>query len=468
MLSKTLAKEIINLGSATGADFVELFCEETSSKNFSFENLRLDSVTENIEYGVGVRLLKNFRSVYGYTNDISKSGLTKLVEDLRASFDDKTCIEDVTSFKKKSYKKKNIVETYSKDVPNETIIEYVRSALKSIKDYDQRIIRVTGGFSIRDRSVTVYNSDGVYFDKFTEYSRLNLSSVASENGKIETRFDGPGTSSGWKFFTDTLDINKICKNHAEKVILMLGAKECPAGRFPVIIGNGWGGVIFHEACGHQLEATSVAKGLSVFSGKKGTMIANKIVSAYDDATIPGEWGSYDIDDEGVVPKKNCLIKNGKLVGYLVDNFNGRRMNEKGNGASRRQSYKNEPTSRMGNTYIAPGKNTPEEIIANTKLAIYMVTFNGGSVNPATGDFNFGCSEAYIVKDGKIVAPVRGATLVGNARDILKHIDMVGNDLAFGQGMCGSRSGSIPVNVGQPTIRVNEIVVGGRGGSIDEF
>ena len=163
-----------------------------------------------------------------------------------------------------------------------------------------------------------------------------------------------------------------------------------------------------------------------------------------------------------------IIKDGILTGYLVDSFNGRRMGEAGNGACRRQSYKFEPTSRMSNTYIAPGKYSEEEIIKATKLGLYAVSFNGGSVNPATGDFNFGCSEAYIIKDGKITEPVRGATLVGNARDILKHIDMVGNNLAFGQGMCGSVSGSVPVNVGQPTIRVDEIVVGGRGGSIDEF
>ena len=250
---------------------------------------------------------------------------------------------------------------------------------------------------------------------------------------------------------------------------MLGAKECPSGTFPVIIGNGWGGVIFHEACGHQLEASSVAKKLSVFSNSYNTKIANPIVSAYDDGTIPNEWGSNNIDDEGQPCKKNLLISKGVLKGYLIDPFNARRMpGFKPNGCSRRQSYKFEPTSRMTNTYIAPGESTPDEIIKNTKLAIYAVSFNGGSVNPATGEFNFGCSEAYLVRDGKIVMPLRGATLIGKATEILKHIDMVGNDVGLGQGMCGASSGSIPVNVGQPTIRIDEIVVGGRGGNIDEL
>ena len=377
------------------------------------------------------------------------------------------CLTFFSSFQS-SYNVNLTVNLLSK---NSFLFGFVANFLKTssiISSYDPRIIRVQTGFNITHNEVNIYNSEGKMWNTVRNYGRLVLLSVAAEPGKIETRFDGPGTQAGWEYFTKTLDVEALAKNNAEKVIKMLEAKECPSGKFPVIIGNGWGGVIFHEACGHQLEATSVAKGLSVFSGMKGQQIANPIVSAYDDGNMPNEWGSGSLDDEGNVPQNNQLIKDGILVGYLVDNFNGRRMGEKGNGACRRQSYKYEPTSRMSNTYIAPGNSTPEDIIRNTKLGLYAVSFNGGSVNPATGDFNFGCSEAYIVKDGQILCPVRGATLVGNARDILKHIDMVGNDLNLGQGMCGSSSGSIPVNVGQPTIRVDEIVVGGRGGSINEF
>ena len=251
------------------------------------------------------------------------------------------------------------------------------------------------------------------------------------------------------------------ENNSTKAI----AKECPSGKMPVIIGNGFGGVIFHEACGHSLEATSVAKGLSVFSGKKGTKIASSIVSAVDDGTILGAWGSGNIDDEGNKTQRNLLIKNGILNSYLVDNFNGRRMGEKGNGATRRQSYKFEPTSRMSNTFILPGKSTPEEIIAATKFGLYAKSMGGGSVNPATGEFNFAVNEGYIIEDGKIAYPVKGATLIGSGKDTLLKIDMVGNDLKRAQGMCGSSSGSIPADVGQPTIRVSEMTVGGRGGAI---
>ena len=468
MLSKKLALEVINAATSTGADFAEIYYEDTNSKSFSVDNGKVEGVNDSTTYGVGLRLLNKFQSVYGYTNDLSKKSLLKLAHDLSASFNEKRSINEIDSFKKIKVKKIHKVERPTHLVPESEIIDFLKSTGKIVSDYDKRIIRVQSNFLNWTSNITIYNSDGKCWNTVREYSRLALASVASENGKIETRFDGPGTQAGFEYFLKTIDVKKLAQNHAEKVILMLGAQECPSGKFPVIIGNGWGGVIFHEACGHQLEATSVAKGLSVFSGMKGQQIANPIVSAYDDGSLSNEWGSGDLDDEGGVPQKNELIKDGILTGYLVDNFNGRRMGEKGNGASRRQSYKYEPTSRMSNTYIAAGKSTPDEIIANTKLGLYAVSFGGGSVNPTTGDFNFGCSEAYIVKNGKILCPIRGATLVGNAKEILKHIDMVANDVAFGEGMCGSVSGSIPVNVGQPTIRIDEIVVGGRGGSIDEF
>ena len=248
--------------------------------------------------------------------------------------------------------------------------------------------------------------------------------------------------------------------------MMLTAKECPSGRFPVVIANGWGGVVFHEACGHSLEATATAKHLSVFSDSIGKPIASPIVSAFDDGTMPNEWGSNNIDSEGHVTQNNQLIKDGICVGFLVDKFNGRRLKMEANGSSRRQSYRYEPTSRMSNTYIAPGHDKPEDIIKDTKLGIYVANFGGGSVEPTTGEFNFSASEAYIIRDGKIAEPVKGCTLIGSGKEVLLNIDRVGDDVALGQGQCGSVSGLVPVNVGQPTIRIKEITVGGRGGKLE--
>lgn len=293
-----------------------------------------------------------------------------------------------------------------------------------------------------------------------------IAMASTEENGIESYFTGPGKYAGWDYFTSVLDYKGEAKKVGEKAVMMLTAKECPSGRFPVVIGNGWGGVIFHEACGHSLEATSTAKGLSVFSHSIGEQIASPIVSAFDDGTIKNEWGSNNIDSEGHVTMNNQLIKDGICVGFLVDKANGRKLNMEANGCSRRESYRYAPTSRMSNTYIAKGKDKPEDIIKDTKLGIYVVNFGGGSVEPSTGEFNFSASEAYIIRDGKICEPVKGCTLIGSGKEVLMNIDRVGNDLDLGQGMCGSLSGLVPVNVGQPTIRIKEITVGGRGGKLE--
>lgn len=229
---------------------------------------------------------------------------------------------------------------------------------------------------------------------------------------------------------------------------------------PVAIDGGFGGVIFHEACGHSLEATSVAYGMSEFAGKLGQQIAAPCVTAVDDGTIPGEWGSIHMDDEGTPTTKLVLIQNGILINYMIDKLGGRRMGMPVTGSSRRQGYTYAPTSRMRNTYIAAGNDDRDEIIATMGDGLYAKKMGGGSVNPATGEFNFAVSEGYLVKDGKIAHPVRGASLIGRGGEVLMKIDRVSREMTMGQGMCGSISGSVPTNVGQPMIRVSSLTVGG--------
>ena len=260
---------------------------------------------------------------------------------------------------------------------------------------------------------------------------------------------------------ETIDAEAAGIEAARIAHTMLHAKNCPAGNMTVAIDNGFGGVIFHEACGHALEATAVAKGNSVFAGKLGQKIASSKVTAIDDGTIPNAWGSLNIDDEGNKTQKNVLIENGILKGYMIDKLNGRRMNMEPTGSSRRQSYKYQPTSRMTNTYIASGTDKPEDIIKSIDNGLYAKKLGGGSVNPVTGEFNFSVQEGYLVKNGVIQEPVRGASLIGKGSDVLMEIDMVGDNLELAQGVCGSSSGSIPTNVGQPMIRVKNITVGGR-------
>ena len=465
MINKKVAIEVLNEALATGADFAEIFFEDSNSRMVMIENGKVDSSSSNSTTGVGLRLLKENQCVYGYTTDLTRKGLLKLASTLNKSFHGERILT-VNKLDMIRAKNRNPIGRSYNDVPREEIISLLRNGVDELQKLNEpKIVRSEFGFAYNHRCVAVFNSKEKWFKRDTEFGRMFVSVIAADQTGFETGFEGPGTQGDISFFTEKVDIREITRNVVRVALQNLGAKECPSGVMPVIVGNGWGGVLFHESCGHPLEASAVAKGLSCFSDKEGEMIASPLVSAVDDSTIPGEWGSIDIDDEGNPGEKRLLIKNGKLVNFMIDDFNGRRMNRGGNGACRRQNYKYQPTSRMSNTYICAGKSTPEEIIKATKLGLYTKGFNGGSVDPATGEFNFGCSEAYIVRDGKICEPVKGATLIGKGFEILKHIDMVGNDLALGQGMCGASSGSIRVNVGQPTLRISEITVGGRGGEL---
>ena len=466
MISKSLAILVLNEALATGADYAEIFYENSSSNGLMIENGKVSLASSNISSGVGLRLLKENQSVYGYTCDLTKKGLLALANQLNKSFNGERILT-VTDLKQINCKNRNPIGKSYNDFPLEDRIALVKEGTDEIASIgDPRIVRYIGSFGSNHRFVAVYNSKGKWFKRDTEFARLAYQVVTLDENGMETGFEGPGCQKDISYFKEGKASPKVAARKAAEVALMnLTAKECPSGKMPVVIGNGWGGVLFHEACGHPLEASAVSRGLSVFAGKEGQMIASPVVSAVDDSTMPGEWGSIDIDDEGNFGTKRQLIKDGVLTDFMIDDFNGRRMGREGNGSCRRQNYRYCPTSRMSNTYIENGKSTPEEIIAATKLGLYAVSFNGGSVNPSTGEFNFGCSEAYIIRDGKIAEPVKGATLIGRGEEILQKIDMVANDLELAQGMCGAASGSIRTNVGQPTIRVSEITVGGRGGEL---
>ncbi len=467
MISKKLAIQVLNEALSTGADYAEIFFEDSSAHSVLIENGKVETSSSNSLCGVGLRLLKDNQCIYGYTNDLSKKGLLALANSLNKSFNGERLIT-VTKLDMIKAKNRNPVNRSYNDVPVEDKIALLREGIDEINSLkDPRIVRTFANFADTHRFVAVFNSKGKWFKRDAEFGRMMFQVIAADQNGFETGYEAPGAQQDISYFrTEKVNPKKCAREAAEKALKMLTAAECPSGKMPVVIGNGWGGVLFHESCGHPLEASAVAKGLSCFSKNKiGDMIASPIVSAIDDSTIPAQWGSIDIDDEGNLGTKRLLIKNGKLNDFMIDDLNGRRMGREGNGACRRQNYRYVPTSRMSNTYICNGKNTPEEVIGATKLGLYAVGFNGGSVDPTTGEFNFGCSEAYIIRDGKIAEPVKGATLIGKGFEILKKIDMVANDLDLAQGMCGASSGSIRTNVGQPTLRVSEVIVGGRGGEL---
>ena len=462
MITKANAKKILDITLSSGADFGELFFEDTIESSLKLENGVVSKVNSGNVYGCGIRILKKDKCVYGYTNDTSMKSLAKLATTLKDSF-----------FGSKEYEVKplKLVKSSNKHLPKipyekvsqEELLSLLKKAYTAAKEYDEKISKVDVGFSYDNKKITIFNSDGkIVKDQHTR-GRMSIIVIASKDGEMQMMHSGPGAQKGFEYFKDEIDVVAIAKQTAKSAITMLLADECPARVMPVIIDNGFGGVIFHEACGHPLEASAVSKNLSPFANKIGQKVASEVVSAIDDGTIEGGWGSGNFDDEGNKTTRNVLIKDGILQNYLIDNFNGRAMNRDGNGACRRESYKYQPTSRMSNTFIDNGKSTFDEIISSTKYGLYAKSLGGGSVNPTTGDFNFAVNEGYIVENGKIAYPVKGATLIGNGADVLLKIDMVGNNLERAQGICGAASGSIPADVGQPTIRVSSMTVGGRGG-----
>ena len=459
MLDKQLIDKILTEALSTGGDFAEIFVEKKSSSNLFMIDGKVESSISGRDFGIGIRIFKGLFSVYGYTNDMNEESLLKATKKIASSISGTK--EDITiNLIKQDIENINKIQIYPQDIKKSEKIELMKIASHSAKDYDKHISQVRVSLGDVKQNILIANSEGLFTADERVRGRISIESVATDGNDMQTGRVSPGASAGFEFFRN-MDIEAEAREASRIAKTMLFASYAPSGKFPVVIDNRFGGVIFHEACGHGLEASSVAKGNSIFAGKMGQMIASPLVSAVDDGTLPNEWGSLTIDDEGHKTQRNLLIENGILKGYLVDKLNGRRMDMKSTGSGRRESYKYAPTSRMTNTFILNGKSSFDEIIKNTEYGIYAKNMGGGSVNPATGDFNFAVMEGYIIRNGEICEPIRGATLIGNGGEVLKKIDMVGNNLGFGQGMCGSSSGSIPTNVGEPTIRVSEITVGGR-------
>lgn len=459
MLDKSLVERILNEALSTGGDFAEVFVEKKNSSSLYMVDGKIETAISGKDFGIGIRIFKDLYCVYGYTNDMSEENLLKTAKKIAEAI--KGTRADITiNLLKQDIENYNKIEIYPESVIKKDKIEIMRRGYHSAKDYDGEISQVRISYADSKQNILVANTEGVWAEDERVRGRIRIESVASNGTEMQTGSTSPGASKGFEFF-ENMDVESYGKEASRIAKTILHADYSPSGKMPVIIDSGFGGVIFHEACGHSLEATSVAKGNSVFAGKLGQMIASPVVSAVDDGTLPNEWGTLNIDDEGTPTQRNLLIENGILKGYMIDKLNSRRMGMKSTGSGRRESYKYAPTSRMTNTFILNGKSSLEEMISSVDKGIYAKYMGGGSVNPATGNFNFAVMEGYLIENGKITSPVRGATLIGTGSEVLKKIQMVGNNLAHGQGMCGSVSGSIPANVGQPAILVNDITVGGR-------
>jgi TldD protein len=460
-ITTEVAKQILQVALSTGGQFAEVFMENATNEVFRMRQGKLESTNLSNVKGAAVRVIKDGTEVSASVTIATAEKLLETAKILADSFvGEKTT--DVAEFVEKDV---NIVvkprQVRGDDISKE--LDLLSGATRGAREYSDEIVQVIALLTKNERNIFVFASDGTWQTDYRCNTRLICQAIASDGKDMQNGSNSFGRNQGMEMF-DGFDAVEFGKEAAFNAVEMLHAEEMQGGEMPVVIHNGFGGVILHEACVHGLEATSVAKGMSVFCGKLGQKIASDIVNAVDDGSQVDLWGSINVDDEGTPSKRNLLIENGVLKTYLVDKRNSFKMNHPITGSSRRESYKYQTTSRMTNTYFLPGDSTYEEIIANTKFGLFAKEMGGGSVNPATGEFNFAVNVAYMIEDGKITRPVKGATLVGSGKDVLLRIDMIANNLEYGYGMCGSQSGSVPTIVGQPTIRVSHMTVGGKGGN----
>ncbi|MGL0961529.1 TldD/PmbA family protein [Vibrio vulnificus] len=459
MLNPVTAKAVIDHALFLGADFAELFVEHHQTNSIQFNSQEVDKINSGIDFGIGIRLFFGHKVLYGFTNSTEESEL-KRVTSLLAAKDKRDQIAQAGSLNLIRYPMQHVsLQPLNKDPYLDSKIAFLHQADLAARAQSDKITQLMGSVLQREQQIEIFNSEGLHIGDTRHYVRVATNAVAQDGSEQSVGMEGPGALMGWEF-SQQLDAKALGQEVAEQALVKLNADVCPSGEMPVVIGNGFGGVIFHEACGHLLETTSVAKKASVFHDKMGEMIAHSAVSAVDDGTMTNEWGSIHIDDEGMETQRTQLIKDGKLTSFMVDKMGGLKTGYAPTGSGRRQNYKFAPTSRMRNTFIEEGESSFDEMISSIEKGIYAKKLGGGSVQPGTGEFNFAVREAYLIENGKITKPLKTATLISTGPKVLKEISMVGKDMALAPGMCGSVSGSVPTTVGQPSLKVDKILVGG--------
>lgn len=461
VIDERVLERVLSAALETGADFADVFVEESRTSEVRRTDRALAAVSDGIDAGVGVRLLFDGDVVYGYTNRFDEAALVGLARTLgaarRAGDGAGRSVPLVAGTPPGN---PGPVRRDPLDAPKRERAEWLARADEAARAASTEIAQVDASISAVRRRIRIADSTGLLVDDRRTYTRLRVSAVAAAGGDRQAGTVSRGIHGGYELVDDS-DPAALGREAADQAVTMLHAPYAPSGPMPVVIENGFGGVIFHEACGHLLETTAVAKKASVFTDMLGEPIASSVVSATDDGTIAAGWGSSAVDDEGMPTRRTELIRNGVLTSYLVDRVGALKTGYAPTGSGRRQSYRFAPASRMRNTFIEPGPHSRDDLLGRVDRGLYAKRMGGGSVSPGSGEFNFAVVEAYLIENGRITTPVRGATLVGTGPEVLREIEAVGSDLALADGMCGSVSGSIPAAVGQPPILVRRIVVGGR-------
>jgi len=458
MLTKENLEEILITALRNGGDFAEIFMEETNATTISCEDNKIEKILSGTEVGAGIRVISGKETAYIASSDTGFEALREAALRISDSIQGEK--------KKRKIELKPQVSTQISQIkkrPNEISVDEKAAKVKLLnqtaRSYGDRIKQVTVRYTDSNQAVTIANSEGTYVEDNRIRTRYYINVIVEKDGILQTGYEAPGGTVGFELF-ELYPPEEYARKASERALLMLEAPPAPAGKMMVVLSSEAGGTLIHEACGHALEADFILKGTSIFADKIGKKVASNLVTVLDDTTLPGKFGSLAFDDEGTAAQKTVLIENGILKNYLSDWFTAKQLGIPRSGNGRRENFRHKPVPRMTNTLIAPGKTDPSEIMASVKNGLLVKHMGGGEVNVTNGDFVFEVTEGYLIENGKIKHPVRGAILTGNGPKVLQTVDMVGTDLGFQTGICGKYDHA-PVSDAQPTLRIPELVVGGR-------
>ena len=460
VIEQDVLQRVLGEAVRTGGEFAEVYAEDKRSTSAGLDDGKVEQVNSGRDRGAGIRVVRGETTGFAYTSDLSEDGLltaAKAAASAAAQGGDQVRTINLTRAVEHIV---SPIEQWPGDIPKATKVEMLQRMNDAARSAGSEIVQVSASYADGQKRILVANTEGVLATDTQSRLNVRVQTVANGDAGMQTGFQSAGHTMGFEMF-DHVDVEALARDAARQAIVKLNARPAPSGTMPVVIRRGSGGVLFHEACGHGLEADLVAKGGSVYKGKQGQQVANPLVTLIDDGTMTAEWGAIGIDDEGHASQRNVLIEDGILTDYMWDYLRARKEGRRQSGNGRRQSYHHLPMVRMTNTFVLDGPDDPDEIIAQTERGVYVAELGGGSVNTATGDFVFGMVEAYLIENGKITAPLREGNLIGNGPKVLQDIDLLGNDFAMGRpGTCGKDGQGVPVGDGQPTLRVKALTIGG--------
>jgi TldD protein len=460
LIDESVIADVLGTALHSGGEFAELFAEDRRGTAARLDDGRVEDMASGRERGAGIRVVAGETTGFAHTSDLSPGGLKSAAEAAAAAARGGGGGIRTVALERVSAPAANAVAVLPQSVDKGQKVELLRRADEAARAAGGAIRQVSAVYGDNRRQILVANSEGVLASDDQVKTRFAVSCVASGDAGMQTGRESVGATVGFELF-DTVSVEEMARAAAKRALTKLSARPAPSGSLPVVIKQGSGGVLFHEACGHGLEADHIAKDVSVFTGRVSQLVASPLVTLVDDGTMGPEWGALAIDDEGHPAGHNVLIQDGVLTDYMWDWLRARKEGRASSGNGRRESYQHLPMVRMTNTYVLAGTEDPEEIVRQTPHGVYVAQLGGGQVNTATGDFVFGMTEAYLIEDGQITEPLRDANLIGNGPEVLRNIDVVGSDFAMGPpGTCGKQGQGVPVGDGQPTLRVAAMTVGG--------